>query len=601
MDQLKMISIWFAAFTVFLAMFNVLVVEASTEYNRYLAHIFHKYGSGGSMSFEGLEHLMYSLGLGQIEFEEDHTIEEHHPNGLKNKHDDEMKTYIDIQTIKLLSDDDDVQIAQKNVHKKNIDHETSNDSKEDKNLILEFKELHDPKHRHPRENEATIDGDPLSSNVCLSPKSLLRLVVDHDDLHKRKLYKTFTSSSLSASSLNGKLDVNHNDHDLEEEYNHFINNVRLTPMAFMKLCPVLLAQIDQQVCIQSLPVKHVKNTKGLTWNAWAYSSAAIFILSACGLLGILLVPLMKTVAYQEILNFLVAVAVGTLSGDALMHLIPHALASQHSEPESHPHNPKEDSTHKHDTSVIWICACAFFTALFMYVVETILPLLKGNSSEGSHGHSHHSHSHQTTQKNTEKQLSSKAPSGSEKIPEPISTDARELNIMLNEAKLDMKKPSKPLTPVAFMVVIGDGLHNLTDGLAIGAAFASDPVTGLATAFAVLCHELPHELGDFALLLQTGVSIRRAICLNIVSSVLSFVGMAIGLLIAGLHTNMTQWIYAGTAGSFLYIAFADLVPAMANESNGKLKSSLVQVLGIILGGLIMLVIAINEDDLEQIFN
>lgn len=112
----------------------------------------------------------------------------------------------------------------------------------------------------------TIDGNTLSANVCLSPKSLLRLVVDHDDLHKRKLYKTFTSSSLTASSLNGKLDVNHNDHDFEEEYNHFINNVRLTPMAFMKLCPALLAQIDQQVCMQSVPVKHIKNTKGLTWN-----------------------------------------------------------------------------------------------------------------------------------------------------------------------------------------------------------------------------------------------------------------------------------------------------------------------------------------------
>lgn len=311
---------------------------------------------------------------------------------------------------------------------------------------------------------------------------------------------------------------------------------------------------------------------------------------------------MKTVAYQEILNFLVAIAVGTLSGDALMHLIPHALANQHSEPELHEEHSKEESTHKHDTTVIWICACAFFTALFMYVIETVLPLLKGKNSGGSHGHSHHSHSHQAPQKNNDKQLNNPVPAtGSEKIPEPLTSDARELNIMLNEAKLDMKKPSRPLTPVAFMVVIGDGLHNLTDGLAIGAAFASDPVTGLATAFAVLCHELPHELGDFALLLQTGVSIRRAICLNIVSSVLSFVGMAIGLLIAGLHTNMTQWIYAGTAGSFLYIAFADLVPAMANENNGKLKSSLVQVLGIVLGGLIMLVIAVNEDDLEKIFN
>ena len=68
------------------------------------------------------------------------------------------------------------------------------------------------------------------------------------------------------------------------------------------------------------------------------------------------------------------------------------------------------------------------------------------------------------------------------------------------------------------------MHNLTDGLAIGAAFALDPVTGMATAFAVLCHELPHELGDFALLLKTGVTIKRALFLNIVSSILIFIGL-----------------------------------------------------------------------------
>jgi len=176
--------------------------------------------------------------------------------------------------------------------------------------------------------------------------------------------------------------------------------------------------------------------------------------------------------------------------------------------------------------------------------------------------------------------------------------------MLQEAKLDEKTPDRPLTPVAFMVVIGDGLHNLTDGLAIGAAFASDPVTGFATAFAVLCHELPHELGDFALLLQTGVSMRRAVYMNIVSSVLSFVGMSVGLFIAGIGDGMTQWIYAATAGSFLYIAFADLVPTMSVAHNPEMakdpKGIIIQIFGILLGGLIMLAIALNEHDLEGLF-
>ena len=75
---------------------------------------------------------------------------------------------------------------------------------------------------------------------------MLRLVVDHDDLHnlyKKKQYQTVAAS--------GQVTEPHN---VEEEYNNFVNNVKLTPVAFMKLCPALLAQIDQQVCVNAAPL-----------------------------------------------------------------------------------------------------------------------------------------------------------------------------------------------------------------------------------------------------------------------------------------------------------------------------------------------------------
>lgn len=62
---------------------------------------------------------------------------------------------------------------------------------------------------------------------------------------------------------------------------------------------------------------------------------------------------------------------------------------------------------------------------------------------------------------------------------------------------------------------------------------------MATALAVLCHELPHELGDFALLLQTGVSLRRAFVFNFISSVVSFIGMVIGLLIVNANNELVN--------------------------------------------------------------
>lgn len=285
-------------------------------------------------------------------------------------------------------------------------------------------------------------------------------------------------------------------------------------------------------------------------------------------------------------------------------MLPHALIS-HDEEASHDaadHAAKE-------REAVYICGCAFVAATLMYLIEKMLPLVSGHTHAHSHGHSHanghaghaghapqenHQHTNESYRKTDQNTYGS-----CEDIENDleISKKSNEENVMVKDST-SVVRPM--LTPVAFMVVIGDGLHNLTDGMAIGAAFGVDPVTGMATALAVLCHELPHELGDFALLLQTGVSLRRAIILNIVSSVLSFIGMVFGLLIVNVNNSFVRWIYAGTAGTFLYIAFADLLPEL-NHAGMSPKTVLIQVLGIVLGGIIMLLIALYEESLKQLFN
>lgn len=228
----------------------------------------------------------------------------------------------------------------------------------------------------------------------------------------------------------------------------------------------------------------------------------------------------------------------------------------------------------------------------MYSLEILLPLLNGGKTHS------HSHSHSHDQPNAAKYVirDTEDTEFVDMTAAKPTEETKEVNKMLADSKISKRSA---LSPVAFMVVIGDGLHNLTDGMAIGAAFGMDPVTGMATAFAVLCHELPHELGDFALLLQTGVSIRRAIFLNIVSSVLSVVGMIAGLVITANHAGFVRWIYAGTAGTFLYIALADLVPELGRDGK-TFKNAMLQISGILAGGLIMLAIALNEDRLRILF-
>ena len=66
-----------------------------------------------------------------------------------------------------------------------------------------------------------------------------------------------------------------------------------------------------------------------------------------------------------------------------------------------------------------------------------------------------------------------------------------------------------------MVIFGDGIHDLADGMAIGAAFAQSYISGLSTSIAVLCHELPHEIGDFAMLLKAGMTVKQAVMYNLI--------------------------------------------------------------------------------------
>lgn len=118
-------------------------------------------------------------------------------------------------------------------------------------------------------------------------------------------------------------------------------------------------------------------------------------------------------------------------------------------------------------------------------------------------------------------------------------------------------PPESLSAVVWMIILGDGLHNFTDGMAIGAAFSNSIAGGFSTAVAVFCHELPHEIGDFAVLLKAGMSAKKAIFYNIVSSILGFFGMCFGIVI-GDTPEASQWMFAITAGLFLYIAFVDMV-------------------------------------------
>lgn len=118
--------------------------------------------------------------------------------------------------------------------------------------------------------------------------------------------------------------------------------------------------------------------------------------------------------------------------------------------------------------------------------------------------------------------------------------------------------------VGVMNLIGDGLHNLIDGMVIAASFLISPAVGVATTIAVILHEIPQEIGDFGVLIHSGFSVRRALFFNFLSGLVAVFGAVI-VLVIGDHTDLfLPYLLPFISGGFIYIACSDLIPELKKE-------------------------------------
>jgi zinc and cadmium transporter len=113
----------------------------------------------------------------------------------------------------------------------------------------------------------------------------------------------------------------------------------------------------------------------------------------------------------------------------------------------------------------------------------------------------------------------------------------------------------------FPVLIGDAFHNFVDGAVIAAAVMTSVPLGVTTALAVAAHEIPQEVGDFAILLHAGYSRQRALLLNVMSGLASAGGAVVALVAVKLVPMLLPYCLALAAASFLYVAMADLIPGL----------------------------------------
>lgn len=128
-----------------------------------------------------------------------------------------------------------------------------------------------------------------------------------------------------------------------------------------------------------------------------------------------------------------------------------------------------------------------------------------------------------------------------------------------------------------LVVIGDTIHNFIDGVAIGASFMINPNLGLITAFSTFLHEVPHEIGDFGILLKAGWTKTRILIINIISSLMTVVGAFVVYYFSH-NESLNGSLMAVSAGIFLYLGASDFLPKIESDGKNRFKSILPLILG-----------------------
>ncbi|XP_029398287.1 zinc transporter ZIP5 [Mus pahari] len=355
----------------------------------------------------------------------------------------------------------------------------------------------------------------------------------------------------------------------------------LTPRQFALLCPALLYQIDSRVCIKTT----APAPPGDVLSALLHSGLAVLFLSLPAPLSLLLLRLLGPRLLRPVLGFLGALAVGTLCGDALLHLLPHAQGGRHT-------GPSEQAEEDLGPGL------SVLGGLFLlFMLENTLGLVR------------HRGLRPRCCRN-KRDLGEPNPDpedGSGMVLRPLQA-ASEPEVQGQRENSQSPPSPAPLAhqghshehrggSIAWMVLLGDCLHNLTDGLALGAAFSDGFSSGLSTTLAVFCHELPHELGDFAMLLREGLSFRKLLLLSLVSGALGLGGAALGVGLSLGPVPLTPWVFGTTAGVFLYVALVDMLPTLLRPPEPlPVLHVLLQGLGLLLGGSLMFTIALLEEKL-----
>lgn len=248
-----------------------------------------------------------------------------------------------------------------------------------------------------------------------------------------------------------------------------------------------------------------------------------------------------------------------------------------------------ETGHNHGMSDLLLPLLVLGGFMLFFISERIVRSLAGGEGHG-HGHGHTSlHLH-----------------GSDAHDDDVSRRKKDDDHASNSqpgegggaSSSSSSSPSPPPSGAPRLKIAGvlnlaaDALHNLGDGIAIGAAFASGSGLGHSTALATLLHELPHEIGDFAVLVQSGCTKWQAIGAQFATALAAFAGTAVGLL-ATKYAGLEQPLLATTAGGFVYVSCVAVMPDILSSRNPSFVQGVAEVVAMCAGIALMACVALLE--------
>ncbi|XP_054434940.1 metal cation symporter ZIP14 isoform X3 [Pteronotus mesoamericanus] len=388
---------------------------------------------------------------------------------------------------------------------------------------------------------------------------------------------------------------------------NFSDRSRIGRSEFQDFCPTILQQLDSRACAsENQENEENEQTQAAgpsPLEVWGFGFLSVSVINLASLLGALILPCTEKAFFSRVLTYFIALSIGTLLSNALFQLIPEAFGF----------NPLEDFYVPKSAVVFGGFYLFFFT-------EKVLKMLLKQKNE-HHGHSHYAPETLPSKKDQEEGVTEKLQNGDldHMIPQhcggeldgkaPV-VDEKVIVGSLSVQDLQASQSAcywlkgvrySDIGTLAWMITLSDGLHNFIDGLAIGASFTVSVFQGISTSVAILCEEFPHELGDFVILLNAGMSLQQALFFNFLSACCCYVGLAFGIL-AGSHFS-ANWIFALAGGMFLYISLADMFPEMnevcqEDERNGSmLVPFIIQNLGLLTGFTIMLLLTMYSGQIQ----